>query len=97
MAARGHPQDVRSAHQSMHHHRVVDSQWSDEAVLAACAGQIVPVLTHGDTPCFWIVDDTGFPKKEGAFGGRSPAVLWAAREDGELPSGGEPLAVHRAG
>ena len=25
----------------MHHQRVVDSQWSDEAVFAACAGQIV--------------------------------------------------------
>ena len=36
MAARVHPQDVRQAHQSMHH-LVADSEWNDTAVLAAVA------------------------------------------------------------
>ena len=63
MAARVRPQDVRSTHQSMHH-LVSTSDWSDEAVLAAVAGQVLPVLTRdGAGPCFWIIDDTGFPKK----------------------------------
>lgn len=63
MAARVRPQDVRSAHQSMHH-LVSTSAWSDEALLAAVAAQVLPVLTRdGTAPCFWIIDDTGFPKK----------------------------------
>ena len=62
MAARVHPQDVRSAHQSMHH-LVADSQWSDAALLGAVAQQVVPVLSGaGATPCYWIVDDTGHRK-----------------------------------
>ena len=63
MAARLHPQDVRSAHQSMHH-LVSTSEWSDPSLLAAVARQVVPALTRqGQEPCFWIIDDTGFPKK----------------------------------
>jgi len=62
MAARVHPQDVRSAHQSMHH-LVADSKWSDTALLAAVAREVVPVLSEaGQVPCFWIIDDTGFRK-----------------------------------
>jgi SRSO17 transposase len=62
MAARVHPQDVCSAHQSMHH-LVADSDWSDQALLAAVAREVVPVLTeHGEAPCFWIIDDTGHRK-----------------------------------
>jgi SRSO17 transposase len=62
MAARVHPQDVRSAHQSMHH-LVADSEWSDTALLAAVAREVVPVLSEaGQAPCFWIIDDTGHRK-----------------------------------
>jgi len=62
MAARVHPQDVRSAHQSMHH-LVADSAWSDTALLAAVAREVVPVLSDaGQAPCFWIIDDTGVRK-----------------------------------
>ena len=62
MAARVHPQDVRSAHQSMHH-LVADSEWSDGALLAAVAREVVPVLTaSGQEPCYWIIDDTGHRK-----------------------------------
>jgi len=63
MAARVHPQDVRSAHQSMHH-LVSASDWSDEALLAAVAAQVMPALMRSEVePCYWIIDDTGFPKK----------------------------------
>ncbi len=62
MAARVHPQDVRSAHQSMHH-LVADSEWSDKALLRAVGAEVVPVLSQaGRAPCYWIVDDTGFRK-----------------------------------
>jgi len=62
MAARVHPEDVRSAHQSMHH-LVADSEWSDTALLAAVAREVVPVLSHaGRASCFWILDDTGVRK-----------------------------------
>ena len=62
MAARVHPQDVCSAHQSMHH-LVADSEWSDAALLAAVAHEVVPVLSQaGQAPCFWIIDDTSYRK-----------------------------------
>jgi SRSO17 transposase len=62
MAARVHPQDVDSAHQSMHH-LVADSDWSDTALLAAVAREVVPVLSQqGQVPCFWIIDDTSYRK-----------------------------------
>ena len=62
MAARVQPHNVRSAHQSMHH-LVADSDWSDEALLGAVAGQVLPVLVaDDDAPCLWIIDDTGSPK-----------------------------------
>jgi SRSO17 transposase len=62
MAARVHPQDVCSAHQSMHH-LVADSEWSDAALLGAVAQEVVPVLSEaGQASCYWIVDDTGFRK-----------------------------------
>jgi len=62
MAARVQPQNVRSAHQSMHH-LVADANWSDAALLAAVASQVLPVLMKKSKTCHWIVDDTGFAKK----------------------------------
>jgi SRSO17 transposase len=62
MAARVQPGNVRSAHQSMHH-LVADADWSDTALLAAVADEVLPSLLKTDEPCVWIVDDTGFPKK----------------------------------
>jgi SRSO17 transposase len=60
MAARVHPQDVRSAHQRMHH-LVADSEWSDQSLLSAVAGEVAPALARGG-PCYWIIDDTGLRK-----------------------------------
>jgi SRSO17 transposase len=62
MAARVQAHNVRSAHQSMHH-LVASAQWSDEALLAAVARQVLARLVRADQACVWIVDDTGFPKK----------------------------------
>src|SRR6476660_9999524 len=42
MAARVHPQDVESAHQSMHH-LVAASDWSDTALLRAVTAEVLPV------------------------------------------------------
>lgn len=70
MAARVYPQDVRSAHQSMHH-LVADSEWSDTELLAAVAREVIPKLSDaGRAPCFWIIDDTGCRK----FGKHSVGV-----------------------
>jgi SRSO17 transposase len=62
MAARVQPEQVRSAHQSMHH-LVADAPWSDEAMLLAVAERVLPKLIEGGEPVHWIVDNTGFPKK----------------------------------
>ncbi|WDN29791.1 transposase [Xanthomonas oryzae] len=82
MAARVHPQNVRSAHQSMHH-LVADADWSDQALLAAAA-QVLPTLSRKSAACHWIVDDTGFSKK-GAFGRCCTPVLRPPWQDGQLP------------
>jgi SRSO17 transposase len=62
MAARVQPQNVRSAHQSMHH-LVADAEWSDQGLLAAVSAQVLPPLLKKDAACHWIIDDTGFAKK----------------------------------
>jgi SRSO17 transposase len=62
MAARVQPDNVRSAHQSMHH-LVAEAAWSDAAMLSAVAEAVLPKLVCDDAPVHWIVDDTGFPKK----------------------------------
>src|SRR3990172_5385694 len=62
MAARVCPENVRSAHQSMHH-LVADAHWDDRAVLAAVARQVVPELLKKDKRRWWILDDTGHAKK----------------------------------
>jgi SRSO17 transposase len=62
MAARVQPQNVRSAHQSMHH-LVADAEWSDQGLLAAVTAQVLPALVKKDAACQWIIDDTGYAKK----------------------------------
>lgn len=62
MAARVCPDNVRSAHQSMHH-LVADADWDDRAVLVAVASQAAPELLKKDKQCWWILDDTSHVKK----------------------------------
>jgi SRSO17 transposase len=62
MAARLQPGRVRAAHQSLHHF-VAKSDWSDDAVLAAVRGRVLPIIEqHGPIRAL-IIDDTGMPKK----------------------------------
>lgn len=62
MAARVQPDNVRSAHQSMHH-LVAEATWSDEAMLSSVAHKVLPKLVRDAAPVSWIIDDTGLPKK----------------------------------
>jgi len=86
MAARVHPQDVSSAHQSMHH-LVADAQWSDEAVLAAVAQQVVPSWpsTMKAAGGFWMTP--GMRRKAGIrWASRaSTAGVWARRRTVRWP------------
>lgn len=62
MAARVAPEEVRSAHQSMHH-LVAQANWNDAALLSAVAHQVLPKLIGAGEAVNWIIDDTGIPKK----------------------------------
>lgn len=61
LAAHTDPWHVSAKHQSLHH-LVAQSQWSDVVVLARVREWVVAGLGL-DSGCYWIVDDTGFPKK----------------------------------
>ena len=65
MAARIDPLHVSAKHQSMHHF-VAKAGWSDQGLLARVAQWVVPHMDVGKGKGkggYWIVDDTGFPKK----------------------------------
>lgn len=61
LAAYSDPLHVPAKHQSLHHF-VANSDWSDEAVLKRVREWVVSALGLA-SECYWIVDDTGFPKK----------------------------------
>lgn len=61
LAAHTDPMHVRAKHQSLHHF-VANSAWSDMAVLASVLDWVKPAL-ETDSGHYWIIDDTGFPKK----------------------------------
>ena len=62
MAARVQPARVQAAHQSLHHF-VAKADWSDDAVLAAVRGRVLPIIEQRGAIRALIVDDTGIPKK----------------------------------
>lgn len=62
MAARVEPGRVQAAHQSLHHF-VAKAEWSDEAVLAAVRGRVLPIIEQHGGVRAWMIDDTGIPKK----------------------------------
>ena len=45
------------------HHFVADARWSDEALLAAVAREVLPAVERHGPIQAWIVDDPGLPKK----------------------------------
>ena len=61
MAARMDPLHASARHQALLHF-VAKSEWSDQAVMARVRDWVVPALGLG-SGCYWIIDDTGFPKK----------------------------------
>ena len=61
LAAHTDPWNVSAKHQSLHH-VVAQSDWSDAAVLGAVREWVRPALKLAQGS-YWIVDDTGFPKK----------------------------------
>lgn len=61
MAARVDPLHASARHQSLHHF-VAKAEWSDEVMLRRVAQWVVPKMELAGGG-FWIVDDTGFPKK----------------------------------
>jgi SRSO17 transposase len=62
MAARIEPGRVQAKHQSMHH-VVAKAEWDDRAVLAAVRGRVLPAIERHAPVRYWVIDDTGFPKK----------------------------------
>ena len=61
MAARIDPLHASARHQSLHHF-VAKSEWSDTALMAGVRDWVMPSLEL-ESGRYWIIDDTGFPKK----------------------------------
>ncbi len=61
LAAYSDPLHVAAKHQSLHHF-VAKSEWSDSAVMGRVRDWVMPALGL-DSGNYWIIDDTGFPKK----------------------------------
>lgn len=61
MAASLDPLRASARHQALHHF-VAQADWSDEELLRRLAQWVVPRMDL-DSGAFWIIDDTGYPKK----------------------------------
>lgn len=61
IAASVDPLHASARHQSLHHF-VAQAEWSDEALLNRVAQWVVPRMDLS-AGAYWIIDDTGFPKK----------------------------------
>src|SRR4051812_29032869 len=62
LAAHLDPSHVSAKHQALLHF-VGQSEWSDEALLDRVLSWIQPQMERGAPEWFWVVDDTGIPKK----------------------------------
>ena len=61
MAARVDPMHASARHQALHHF-VAKAEWSDEELLRRVCQWVVPRMEFSRGG-WWIIDDTGFPKK----------------------------------
>lgn len=61
LAASADPAPVSAKHPALHHF-VAKSAWSDEAVLAKVRNWVLPELDL-ENGSYWIIDETGLPKK----------------------------------
>ncbi|AAW73627.1 transposase [Xanthomonas oryzae pv. oryzae KACC 10331] len=84
MAARVHPQNVRSAHQSMHH-LVADADWSDQALLRGGGGTGAAAPEQEERSVSLDRGRHGIFKEGCAFGGCCTPVLRPPWQDGQLP------------
>jgi SRSO17 transposase len=62
MAARLDPAHVQAKHQSLHH-VVAEAEWDDAALLAAVRAEVLPAIERHGPVCYWIFDDSSFPKQ----------------------------------
>jgi len=62
MAARIDPRHASARHQALHHF-VAQAEWSDEELLRRVAQWVVPKMQAHSGGAYWIIDDTGIPKK----------------------------------
>jgi len=62
IAAHLDPDRVQAMHHSVQHF-ITEGTWSDEAVLARVREQVLPALHEHGAIRFWIVDESGLPKK----------------------------------
>src|SRR5580704_2190989 len=65
MAAHIDPLHASAKHQSLHHF-VAKAEWSDKAIMQRVREWVMPALgAHAaeEASYYWIIDDTGFPKK----------------------------------
>lgn len=65
MAAHIDPLHASAKHQSLHHF-VAKAEWSDKAIMQRVREWVIPALgAHAaeEAGYYWIIDDTGFPKK----------------------------------
>ena len=90
MAAGLDPLHVRARHQSLHYF-LAKADWSDTELLRRIRDWVIPNLGL-DAVGFWIVDDTGFPRKATHSVGVAPAVLRGSGQAGQLPGGRECVA-----
>jgi SRSO17 transposase len=77
MAARLCPDNVRQAHQSLHH-VVAHAPWSDEDILEAVRQCALPAMQKQGPIEAWIIDDTGFVKKGTHSVGVTPIAITGA-------------------
>jgi SRSO17 transposase len=61
LAAHIDPGNVRSRHQSLHHF-VADAPWSDRKLLDGVTQKVLEAAGR-QKQWYWIIDDTGMPKK----------------------------------
>lgn len=61
LAAHVDPLHVQAKHQSLHQF-VAKSDWSDDAIMGRVRDWVLPTLGL-ENGCYWLIDDTGFPKK----------------------------------
>ena len=93
MASRLCPDNVRQAHQSLHH-VVAHAPWSDEDLLEQVRRYVLPVMQKQGPVVAWVVDDAGFVKTRNSLRRSGATVLWAGGQARELPYRSEFVTQH---